>query len=152
MVTTNISKRLVGTLMAISTGRAGASFLAPQPRICIPLVDLEQVRIFHWQIWSNPLCDGAFRVAIVAPSCRGGFHRNSSNTVRSFPVVGQLLSSTFFEVVSDHPVHLFTFLKWRRLTLLDELLVCFLLLAIARVRVLTAVAKAMTSNRTCSTK
>uniref|UniRef100_A0A224YJQ3 Uncharacterized protein n=1 Tax=Rhipicephalus zambeziensis TaxID=60191 RepID=A0A224YJQ3_9ACAR len=68
-------------LMANSTGRAGATFLAPQPRICIPLVDSEQVRVFHWQIRSNLLRDGTFR---VAPSCRGGFSRNSGNALLSF--------------------------------------------------------------------
>lgn len=120
--------------MANSTGRAAASFLARRLRIYVPLVDSKQVRVFHWRIRSNPLRLAQVDLAgILAAWCR---HFRYSRAT--------LLSSAFFEALSDHLVHLFTFLKWCHLTLMDELLVCFLLRVIAR-------ATAMT-NQMCSTK
>lgn len=106
----NLSIARFGLPMANSTGRAAADVVAP--RIGIPLVDSEQVHVFHWLVRRNLLRDGAFR---VAASCWGGFRRNSGNAVPSFQVYSGIprLSSAFPEAVSGHSAHLFTFLKLR---------------------------------------
>uniref|UniRef100_A0A131YAZ3 Uncharacterized protein n=1 Tax=Rhipicephalus appendiculatus TaxID=34631 RepID=A0A131YAZ3_RHIAP len=110
--------------MVNSTGRTGASFLALPPRICIPLVDSEQVRVFHWQIRSTH--STMERSALLRLS-EADFAGTPARQCRHFRYSrATQLSSVFFEAVSDHPVHLFTFLKRRRLILLDELRVCFL--------------------------
>lgn len=88
------------TSMANSTLRAEASFLSLRPRMCIPLLHSEQVRILHWQIRSDPLCDEEFRVLRLAETDFAGTPRMRCCNFRYRQAAQRQLGKPFFQ----HPV------------------------------------------------